>query len=378
MSRRQGPVHHRRAVREHATGRNRGEGLAGHGRRPPQLAQHAGADGAADLRRHPRLRRSRGRHVDLGPGDKEARHRWLRLRVHERLGVSASSSPTAHRRAKTSELCRFPAPATVPRGRRRLRGRDQAKNAKNALAFLSDISNRRPRSVQQGEGVGTGAPEHRSSSLSAYQRDASKSLWGSPVLLSVAHGEAMSPEFQEGFYDAVSTYVRTRDPDAFAGISKTRSPRTRSRHADVWLGRCRSRRGARSCCVRRGGVGCAWRSTVVDAPPAVERLRRPPRGNAVEGLACGGERERRAPHGGKGELPDLQRHLPVRDRAQRRVGLAEGRDQPPRRLRGADRRVNVRSGGCPARGGGLRSHPGAVEALEDGSRPAGRDGGRDA
>ena len=26
----------------------------------------------------------------------------------------------------------------------------------------------------------------------------------------------MSPEFQAGFYDAVSTYVRTRDPDAFA------------------------------------------------------------------------------------------------------------------------------------------------------------------
>ena len=26
----------------------------------------------------------------------------------------------------------------------------------------------------------------------------------------------MSPVFQEGFYDAVSTYVRTRDPDAFA------------------------------------------------------------------------------------------------------------------------------------------------------------------
>ena len=36
------------------------------------------------------------------------------------------------------------------------------------------------------------------------------------MLLSVAHGEAMSPEFQEGFYDAVSTYVRTRDADAFA------------------------------------------------------------------------------------------------------------------------------------------------------------------
>jgi len=26
----------------------------------------------------------------------------------------------------------------------------------------------------------------------------------------------MSPEFQEGFYDAVSTYIRTRDPDSFA------------------------------------------------------------------------------------------------------------------------------------------------------------------
>jgi glucose/mannose transport system substrate-binding protein len=26
----------------------------------------------------------------------------------------------------------------------------------------------------------------------------------------------MSPEFEEGFYEAVSTYVRTRDADAFA------------------------------------------------------------------------------------------------------------------------------------------------------------------
>ena len=54
------------------------------------------------------------------------------------------------------------------------------------------------------------------SSLTAYQRAASKALWSSPVLLSVAHGEAMSPEFQEGFYDAVTTYVRTRSADAFA------------------------------------------------------------------------------------------------------------------------------------------------------------------
>jgi len=52
--------------------------------------------------------------------------------------------------------------------------------------------------------------------LPVYQRASSRALWTLPVLLSVAHGEAMSPEFQEGFYDAVSTYVRTRDADAFA------------------------------------------------------------------------------------------------------------------------------------------------------------------
>ena len=38
----------------------------------------------------------------------------------------------------------------------------------------------------------------------------------SPVLLSVAHGEALSPEFEEGFYDAVSSYARKRNADNFA------------------------------------------------------------------------------------------------------------------------------------------------------------------
>jgi glucose/mannose transport system substrate-binding protein len=93
----------------------------------------------------------------------------------------------------------------------------KAKNARNALAFLSGISrpatqvafNRAKGSVPVVRGVDL-------SGLTAYQRSASRSLWTSPVLLSVAHGEAMSPEFQEGFYDAVSTYVRTRDPGAFA------------------------------------------------------------------------------------------------------------------------------------------------------------------
>ncbi|MFF5233349.1 ABC transporter substrate-binding protein [Dactylosporangium sp. NPDC000521] len=93
----------------------------------------------------------------------------------------------------------------------------RARNAKNALAFLSDIS--KPATQIPFSKAKGSVPVLRNidiSSLSAYQRDASKSLWGSSVLLSVAHGEAMSPEFQEGFYYAVSNYVRTHDPDAFA------------------------------------------------------------------------------------------------------------------------------------------------------------------
>jgi len=93
----------------------------------------------------------------------------------------------------------------------------KAKNAKNALAFLGDIS--KPATQLAFSKAKGSVPVVRDvdvSSLRAYQRASSKALWTSPVLLSIAHGEAMRPEFQEGFYDAVSTYVRTRDADAFA------------------------------------------------------------------------------------------------------------------------------------------------------------------
>jgi glucose/mannose transport system substrate-binding protein len=93
----------------------------------------------------------------------------------------------------------------------------KAKNAKNALAFLSGIDNpatqvafsRAKGSIPVIHGVDV-------SSLTAYQQASSKAFWGLPVLLSIAHGEALSPVFQEAIYDAVSTYVRTRDPGAFA------------------------------------------------------------------------------------------------------------------------------------------------------------------
>ena len=106
----------------------------------------------------------------------------------------------------------------------------KANNAKNALSFLSGISEP---STQLAFNAAKGSvPVVRdvdASSLTAYQRAASKALWSAPVLLSVAHGEAMSPEFQEGFYDAVSTYIRTRNADAFAddledAVSKDRIP----------------------------------------------------------------------------------------------------------------------------------------------------------
>jgi glucose/mannose transport system substrate-binding protein len=93
----------------------------------------------------------------------------------------------------------------------------RAENAKNALAFLGSISE--PTTQVAFNKAKGSVPVLRTvdvTSLSAYQRASSQSLWTSPVLLSVAHGEAMSTTFQLGFYDAVSTYVRTRDPDAFA------------------------------------------------------------------------------------------------------------------------------------------------------------------
>jgi glucose/mannose transport system substrate-binding protein len=93
----------------------------------------------------------------------------------------------------------------------------KAKNAKNALAFLADIS--KPATQLPFNKAKGSIPVVRDvdvSSLTAYQRASSKAFWTEPVLLSVAHGEAMSPQFQEGFYDAVSTYIRTRSTDAFA------------------------------------------------------------------------------------------------------------------------------------------------------------------
>jgi glucose/mannose transport system substrate-binding protein len=93
----------------------------------------------------------------------------------------------------------------------------KAKNAKNALAFLGAISDPATQvTFHEAKGSIPVLRDVDVTSLTHYQRGASKAFWASPPLLSVAHGEAMSPAFQEGFYDAVTTYVRTRSADSFA------------------------------------------------------------------------------------------------------------------------------------------------------------------
>ncbi len=53
-------------------------------------------------------------------------------------------------------------------------------------------------------------------SLPAYEQSAAKSLRSDKLLLSIVHGSAMSPAFQQGFYDAVKAFVTGRDAKAFA------------------------------------------------------------------------------------------------------------------------------------------------------------------
>ena len=53
------------------------------------------------------------------------------------------------------------------------------------------------------------------SSLPEYQRQASKALWEDDVLLSITHGELMPSGFQQAMYDAVATFVQSKNANAF-------------------------------------------------------------------------------------------------------------------------------------------------------------------
>jgi glucose/mannose transport system substrate-binding protein len=52
-------------------------------------------------------------------------------------------------------------------------------------------------------------------SLSVYQRQASDSLWHDKILLSITHGELMPTNFQQALYDAVATFMQSKNADAF-------------------------------------------------------------------------------------------------------------------------------------------------------------------
>ena len=91
-----------------------------------------------------------------------------------------------------------------------------AKDRQNALAFLRTIGST---STQLAFSKQKGSVPVRTdvdvSTLPPYQQTSAKALLKSTILLSIVHGEAMSPQFQQGFYDAVSTFIRSRDVKAF-------------------------------------------------------------------------------------------------------------------------------------------------------------------
>jgi glucose/mannose transport system substrate-binding protein len=92
----------------------------------------------------------------------------------------------------------------------------RAPNGRNASDFLAALADP---PTQLAFSRAKGSVPIRSdvdvSSLSPYQQSAAKSLRTDTVLLSIVHGEAMPPRFQQGFYDAVATYVRSHDVTAF-------------------------------------------------------------------------------------------------------------------------------------------------------------------
>jgi glucose/mannose transport system substrate-binding protein len=94
-----------------------------------------------------------------------------------------------------------------------------AKNAKdpqNAQAFLATVGTA---STQLAFNKEKGSTPLRTdldvSSLSRYQQYAAKAFAQDPVLLSITHGEAQSPQFQQGFYDAIAAFAQSKDINVF-------------------------------------------------------------------------------------------------------------------------------------------------------------------
>lgn len=91
-----------------------------------------------------------------------------------------------------------------------------AKDGMNAMKFLETIADPAT-SLAFNEVKGSVPVRHDVdvSSLPAYQRQASKSLWEDEISLSITHGELMPSSFQQAMYDAVATFVQSKNANAF-------------------------------------------------------------------------------------------------------------------------------------------------------------------
>jgi len=94
-----------------------------------------------------------------------------------------------------------------------------AKNAKdpqNAQAFLATIGTAPTQlAFNKEKGSTPLRTDVDVSSLSRYQQSAAKAFAQDPVLLSITHGEAKSPQFQQGFYDAIAAFAQSKDINVF-------------------------------------------------------------------------------------------------------------------------------------------------------------------
>jgi len=177
---------------------------------------------AVDRRRarYVRFATGGGDRVDVGRGDEEARVGWLCLRVDERFRLRR-----AHRR-RCEEGEDFGATTFPGTGDSFLAVVDvfaaatKAKNAKNALAFLGAISKPATQiAFKTSKGSFPTVRDVDVSALMPYQRGSSKALWTSPVLLSIAHGEARLGR------RAIGRWQATRDVERWSGATQPTTPR---------------------------------------------------------------------------------------------------------------------------------------------------------
>ena len=91
-----------------------------------------------------------------------------------------------------------------------------AKDGVNAMKFMATIAD--PKTSLEFNKLKGSVPIRNDvdvSSLPAYQRQASESLWKDRILLSITHGELMSTDFQHAVYDAVAAFVGSKNTNAF-------------------------------------------------------------------------------------------------------------------------------------------------------------------